>query len=38
MAPRLMVKVNFDPDYTRPLSQLDMDWIADLLSTFACEF
>jgi hypothetical protein len=38
MAPRLLAAVKIDPHYPRPLTQRDMDWIADLLSVFAAEF
>jgi hypothetical protein len=37
MAPRLLAKLVIDPDYPRPLTQWDLDYLADLLSTFACE-
>jgi hypothetical protein len=33
MAPRLLAKLVIDPDYPRPLTQWDLDYLADLLST-----
>lgn len=38
MALKPLARLVIDPDYPRPLSQRDLDWLADLLSVFASEY
>lgn len=37
MAPRLLATLTIAPEYPRPLTQRDLDYLADLLSIFAAE-
>jgi hypothetical protein len=38
VSPRVLATVTIAPSHPRPLTQREMDWIADLLSLFACEY